>query len=229
MLNVIRAGVFCSLTAALLSAQTATPGPQFQYSSMTGSGNKITLTRVPVSTSSGTVVYQDIVLQFDTDGSGNLTLSAGFPTFNASPNLLVSSFVAGQYTGPGRVANGNAIITVSGPGVVNDGSTLWSHSTSSGADPCTYPASATWYVGPSENNPMAARLAKAKITSTAWTYGVSGAGIAFSCGGSLSFAWGNGAIIGVSQVGNTITFASFTNNSFDQSSPVDQITYTLSQ
>jgi hypothetical protein len=215
--------------AALLMAQSATTGPQFQYASITGSGNTITLTRVPVTTSSGTVTYQDIVLQFDNDGNGNLSLTAGFPTFNPSPNLLVSSFMPGLYVGPSHVANGKAFINVSGPGVVNDGSTTWSHASTSNSDPCTYPASATWYVGPPDNNPLAARLKKANITSTAWTYGVSGAGVAFSCGGSISFAWGNGAIIGLSQVGNTITFASFTNNSFDQASPVDQITYTLSQ
>ena len=208
-------------------AQSSTPGPQFQYASLTGSGNTITLTRVPVTTSSGSVVYQDIVLQFDNDGNGNLSLTAGFPTISASPNLLVSSFQGGQYAGPTTVLNGQALITVNGPGVVSGGSTAWSHSATSGANSCTYPASATWYVGSIDNNPMSARLAKAKITSTAWSYGISGGGLPSSCGVGLSFLWGNGAIIGVSQVGNSITFASFTNNSFDQASPVDQITYTL--
>jgi hypothetical protein len=74
---------------------------------------------------------------------------------------------------------------------------------------------------------LAARLRKVNITSTAWTFGISGGGIAFSCGGSPFFNWGNGSIIGVSQTGNTITIASFTNNGFDSASPVDQITYTL--
>jgi hypothetical protein len=214
-------------SAAVTLAQT--PGPQLQYASVTGSGNILNLTRVPVTTSSGAVVYQDIVLQFDNDGNGNLTVTAGFPTIAPSPNLLVSAFQAGKYVGPSTVLKGNAVINVNGPGVVSGGSTAWSHASGTGADSCTYPASATWYVGPSDNNPLAARLKKANITSTAWTFGISGGGISFSCGGSLSFAWGNGAIIGVSQVGNSITFASFTNNSFDQSSPVNQITYTLSQ
>jgi hypothetical protein len=222
-----RTVLFALASVSLSLAQT--PGPQFQYASITGSGNTLNLTRVPVTTSAGNVVYQDIVLQFDNDGNGNLTVTAGYPTVNASPNLLVSSFQAGKYVGPSTVLKGNAVITVNGPGVVNGGSTTWSHASGTGADSCTYPASGTWYVGSMDNNPLAARLKKANITSTAWTYGISGGGIAFSCGGSLSFAWGNGAILGVSQVGNTITFASFTNNSFDQASPVDQITYTLSQ
>ena len=206
-----------------------TPGPQFQYAAITGANNIITLTRVPVVTSSGQTVYQDITLQFDNDGNGNLTLTSGFPMFAPSPNLQVSSFQPGKYVGPQSVANGNSAIAVSGPGVVSGGSTAWSSTMTSSSDPCTVPSSATWYVGPIDNNPMSARLKKANITSTAWSFGISGNGIAFSCGGSLSFHWGNGSIIGVSQTANTITFASFTNNSFDQASPVDQITYTLSQ
>lgn len=211
--------------AALATGQS--PGPQFQYSAITGSGNTITATRVPITTSSGQVVYQDIVLQFDNDGNGNLTLMAGYPIMSPSPNLLVSSFQAGKYVGPSNVAKGKASITVSGPGVVNGGSTAWSMLTTADADACTYPVSATWYVGPIENNPLAARLKKVGITSTAWSYGVSGGGIASSCGGSEYFHWGNGSIVGMSQVGDTITFASFTNNSFDAASPVDQITCTI--
>lgn len=201
----------------------------FQYSSLTGSGNIIKVTRVPVADSSGNITYQDITIQFDNDGNGNLSLSAGFPTMASSPGLVVSSFQSGKYAGPRNVANGKASIAVSGPGVVSGGSTAWSSASTSDADPCTYPVSATWYVGPTDNNPMAARLKKVGITSTAWNYGISGGGIAFSCGGSPFFNWGNGAIIGVSQTGNTITFASFTNNGFDAASPVDQITYTISQ
>ncbi len=219
----------CMDVAQAQSGGSPTPGPQFQYAAMTGSGNTITLTRVPVVTSSGQTVYQDITLQFDNDGNGNLTLTSGFPMLAPSPSLEVSSFQTGKYVGPGSVANGNAVITVNGPGVVSGGSTAWSTITAGNADPCTFPVSMTWYVGPIDNNPMAARLKKASITSTAWSYGIGGNGIAFSCGGSLSFHWGNGSIIGVSQTGNAITFASFTNNGFDQASPVDQITYTLSQ
>ena len=224
--------LFTAGVGTLAHAQTGAapaPGPKFQYSSLTGTGNAITISRVPVVNSSGQNVYQDISLQFDSDSDGNLTLSAGFPVATPSPNLLVSTFQSGKYAGPRSAANGKASITVNGPGVVNGGSTAWSIASTSDADPCTYPVSATWYVGPIENNPMAARLKKVNITSTAWNFGVSGGGIAFSCGGSQNINWGNGAIIGVSQTGNTITIASFTNNGFDSASPVDQITYTLTQ
>src|SRR5262249_5613692 len=158
---------------------------------------------------------------FDSDGDGNLTLSAGYPIVTPSPSLLSSSFQTGKYVGPRNAANGKASITINGPGVVNGGSTTWSSASNSDADPCTFPVSATWYVGPMENNPMAARLKKVGITTTAWTFGVAGPGLPSSCGVGLSFAWGSGAIIGVNQSGNSITFASFTNNSFDKDSPVD--------
>lgn len=39
--------------------------------------------------------------------------------------------------------------------------------------------------------------------------------------------WILNGIIGVSQVGSTLTIASFTDSSGDQRTPVDQITYTL--
>jgi hypothetical protein len=218
-----------ALSAAAYGQSGPAPGPRLQYSAMTGANNTVTISRVPVVNSSGQTVYQDVTLQFDSDDSGNLTLSAGFPIVTPSPNLLVSSFQAGRYTGPRSAASGKASITVNGPGVSTGGSTVWTSSSNPDSDPCTYPGSATWYVGPIDNNPLLTRINKVKINTTAWTFGIAGNGIAFSCGGGLSFAWGNGAIIGVSQTGNTITFASFTNNSFDQASPVDQITYTLSQ
>src|ERR1700694_4633312 len=86
--------ILCSVASqGIAQAQAGgspTAGPQFQYAALTGTGKLITLTRVPVMTSSGQVVYQDITLQFDNDGSGNLALTSGFPMFAPSPNLLVS-------------------------------------------------------------------------------------------------------------------------------------------
>jgi len=223
--SLVRTIVLTAGFSALAVAQPA-PGPKFQYASLTGAGNTIVVSRAPVVTASGQTIYQDITLQFDTDADGNLTVTTGSPTVTPSPSLLISSFQAGKYTGPRTVASGKASISVSGPGVAPGGSNVWSSNTNGDSDSCTYPASATWYVGPIENNSLLSRMQKIGITSTAWTYGVMGSGIASSCG-SQFFNWGNGAIVGVSQVGNTITFASFTRNSFDSASPVDQITYTL--
>lgn len=100
----------------------------------------------------------------------------------------------------------------------------WSLSAATGADACTFPGSATWYVGPIASNPLAARLNKVGITSTAWSYGVIGA--SNNCGGR----WASGNLIGVSQVGDTVTIVSLTDGGYggrDYSTPLDQITYTL--
>ncbi len=202
----------------------------FQYASLSGIDKTITATRVPVTTA-GRTTYKDVTLQFDVDADGNLTLSVGYPTIVSSPEVQVSSFRAGTYAGPKNIANGKAIVTVGGPGVSGGGGSSWSLLASGDADKCTYPGSATWYVGPLENSPQAARLKKAGITSTAWSYGVSGVGPSYSCLSDRDayHNWENGSLIGVSQSGNTLTVASFTYWGTDKSAPVDQITYVLTQ
>ncbi len=188
--------------------------------------------RVPVVTASGTTIYKDVTVQFEVDADGNLSLSSGYPQVVDSPLLLVSSFKPGSYVGPSSVLGGKTPVFVDGPGASEGGATSWSLSTAAGADTCTYPSSATWYVGPIEKNPVAARLTKAGITSTAWSYGVaSGPGYNDRCTNSSnifsSFKWERGTLIGVSQSGNAITIASFTERGDDRGTPVDQITYRL--
>jgi len=212
-----------SAVAFVASAQT--PQAFFERSTLTGSGNTVSATNVPVVIS-GITVYVNVTMQFNVDHNGNLTLSSGYPQVVAAPNLLSGSFMAGTYVGPSSVASGAALVTVSGPGVTDGGASTWSLSATTGADKCTYPVSATWYVGPIASNPMAARLTKAGITSTAWSYGVSGVGVTNACNAGY-WTFQGGALIGVSQSGNKITVASFTDNGNDTSAPVDQIAYTL--
>jgi hypothetical protein len=211
--GLIMPGTVCGQTAA---------GPQFQFSSLMAYGNTVVASRVPVVTSTGTTVYQDVTLQFDSDGAGNLTLTSGFPLFVLSPNLQVSSFQAGNYVGPANAGSGKFLITITGPGVMSGGATAWTIVMQSGADNCTAPSSATFYVGPIASSPLASRLQAAGLTSNAWSYGV-----ANSSGCYHSGTWYNNSLIGVSQVGNTITIASFTSYNADNNTPVDQITYVL--
>ena len=219
--------VFAS--ACVARAQSQPPSVMFQNSTLTGSGNTINATRVPVAISSSLTVYVDITMKFDVDSNGNLTVSAGHPQIAPSPTLLTGSFVAGKYVGPSTKFNGKGYITVSGPGVSDGGATAWSFMTSSGADTGTYPVNGTWYVGPIANSPLADRLKKAGITSTAWSYGVSSGGAPY--GSSGYGRWSGGTLIGVSQTGNAITIASFESscspNCPDSSAPQDQVTFTL--
>lgn len=217
---------FFALCICARSAHAQTPQPPyalFQYATLTGSGNTITATSIPVVISTGVTVYLNLSLQFSVDSNGNLTVASGYPQVTPAPTVLASSFVAGNYVGPSNVNSGNNLVTVNGPGVTAGGATEWSLATSSGASYDTYPTSAVWYVGPIASNPLASRLQAAGITSTAWSYGT---GLAEDGPGEN---WNTNTLIGVSQIGNSIVFVSFTANGVDKTVPVDQITYTLKQ
>lgn len=208
------------------------PYALFQYSTLVGSGNTLTASRIPVVIAAGNTIFKNITIQFDVDPDGNLTISPDNPQMSDAPPLQVSSFKAGSYIGPGSILDGKTPAFVDGPGVTDGGATSWSFSTAPGSDTCTYPGSATWYVGPIDSNPVAARLKKVGITSTGWSYGVA-SGPRHSTDCTKSFLrfygsdWEPGTLVGVSQSGNAITIASFTNNSVDRSAPVAQITYRL--
>jgi hypothetical protein len=218
-----------AFSAVAFVARAQTPQAFFERSTVTGSGNTISATNVPVVISPGLTVYINVTMQFNVDHNGNLTLSSGYPQVVPAPNLLSSTFQAGTYVGPSSAGNpGTAVVTVSGPGVTDGGATEWSLNLTtdvSDTNTCNRPnpRSATWYVGPTASNPVAARLKSAGITSTAWSYGVASASQCLSC------TWSSGALIGASQTGNAITIASFsTGCGFqDKSAPTDQITYTL--
>jgi hypothetical protein len=131
----------------------------------------------------------------------------------------VSSFQAGNYQSPSTILAGKATITLTGPGDAGGGILQWTLANTPGADNCTYPNTATLFVGPIANNPLAgARLIKAGITSTAWSYGVGNGG---NCN------WYSNALLGFSQIGNTLMIALFTDYYGDRAAPVDQIIYTL--
>jgi hypothetical protein len=220
--------------AGAYAQSKGTPYALFQYATLVGSGNTLTASRIPVVVATGNTIFKNITIQFEVDPDGNLTVSPDNPQISDAPPLQVSSFKAGSYIGPGSILGGKTPAFVDGPGATEGGATSWSFSTGSGADTCTYPNSATWYVGPIENTPVAARLKAAGITSTAWSYGVAnGPGRNDRCttGAFMNNAqWEPGTLVGVSQSGNAITIASFTdspNVRRDYSAPVAQITYRL--
>ena len=203
-------------------AQTP-PYALFQYSTLTASGNTVTATRVPVVTGSGTTIYKNVVVQFEVDSSGNLTLAPGYPQVAPSLTPYIQGFKAGTYVGPSTVFSGKMFVTVNGPSVGPGGATEWSLAAASGANACTYPTSATWYAGPMANNPLAARIKAAGITTTGYAFGIVGRDVCSIDGGTFN----TDALIGLSQIGSALTVYSFTRNSADSSTPVDQVTYEL--
>jgi hypothetical protein len=208
----------------IAAAQTPQPPYSlFQYASLTGSLNTVSATHIPVVTAAGAIRYVNMLLQFDVDANGNLSISPGFPQFLPAPAVQVSALTAGRYAGPGTVYSGSMAVIISGPGITDGGATEWSLAAAPDAAGCTYPASASWYVGPTASNPLAARLQSAGISSTAWSYGITSGSQCTINGDS----WGPNALTGISQTGNMITIVSFTKAGKDYPVPVDQITYTL--
>jgi len=233
-MRIFALAVFITLCVSTGGAQTVKdPALLLQHGVLVGAAKTITASRVPVFLSSGEIVYKNILIQFDVDADGTLRIASDFPLISDAPKLDVVTFRVGSYIGPGSVLGGKTPAFVDGPGATVGGATTWSFTSAAEADVCTYPSSATWYVGPIENTPVASRLKKAGITSTAWSYGVAnGPKIYDRCGTGNSFQvakWQPGTLVGVSQTGNSITISSFTEYNTDYSTPVDQVTYRLTQ
>jgi hypothetical protein len=157
-------------------ATTTAPYALFQFATLTGTGNTITGVIVPVVTSTGALVYQNVTLQFNVSAAGTLSLAS----LQAVPATIspIFSFKAGRYVGPTTINSGKNVIDVSGPGVTSGGVTEWTLATASGASCYTYPGTATWYVGPLADSPLAARVKAAGIntTSTSMYFGVASPG-----------------------------------------------------
>jgi hypothetical protein len=221
-------GVYAQDREADEAAALPSAYAQFQYATITGTNNVLNVTMLPVVTPKGTV-YKNLTLQVTANAEGEISVEPAIVV--PAPQILASSFKAGTYVGPSTINGGQNKITVTGPGVIVGGTTVWSLTASSDPNVCTYPATATWYVGSptSPGNPEYARLKKAGITSPAYSYGTSGTIANSSSSCNPNDAW-SASLIGVSQTGNSITIASFTTlGAFDQASPKDQITYTLQQ
>src|SRR5580692_8553620 len=86
-------------SAFVVDAQTP-PYALFQYSTLTGTGNTITATQVPLVIATGVTVYVNLTLQFAVDSSGNVTIVSGYPQEIPAPTVVISDFKAGTYAGP---------------------------------------------------------------------------------------------------------------------------------
>jgi hypothetical protein len=204
----------------LAAASGGVPSILLQYASVVSAAYTITITRAPVTTSTGAVIYEDITLQFAVGATGQITFASSEPTVVPSPNLLVAGFEAGTYVN--AAVGENMGFVLAGPGI-GAGVSVWSITLAATYWYATTPGNATFWVGPIANSPIAARLTAAKITSNDWSYGVLGTQEAYAAP-----YWSVGDLLGFSQVGNTVTVARFTNNlKVDVNLPVDQFTYTL--
>ncbi|MBV9743252.1 MAG: hypothetical protein JO099_05765 [Acidobacteriia bacterium] len=206
-------------TASAEASTTPAPYASFQYATLTGTTNTISVTLVPVVNSAGKTTLENVTLQFGFNSAGNLILSSLQAA--PAPPPITTGFKAGKYCGPSNLGNGTMAILVAGPGETSGGATEWTLS-ATGSGGATYPESASWYVGALTSNPLYARIKAAGITSTAYSYGIGGSEYATSTGD-----WSLNSLLGLSQVNNTVTIFSYTDNAGkDHSQPVDQVTYT---
>lgn len=97
--------VFAS-ACVVAHAQGQTPSAMFQNSTLTGSGNTMTATRVPVRISSSLTIYVDVTVKFDVDSNGTLTISAGQPQILPSATLLTGNVKAARMWGRAQSSAG---------------------------------------------------------------------------------------------------------------------------
>jgi len=211
--SVVRlAALLCMAPDASGAMAAATPTAFFEDASIIGVGKTITVSRVPVTNSAGVVTYYDVGIAFSVNAGGQIALTAA-PTVVKSVSLITSNFFAGEY-----VSLASGPISLSGPGVGPGGQTAWSIAATTTV--CTQPASATWYTGTIAANPEAARLQKAGVTLTQYSYGIIGIG---GCGP----LWSQGGLIGAQQIQNTLTLVTFSSGGKDSPIPLAQMTFTL--
>jgi len=186
-------------------AQAATPKSSFGSALITGADNRISVTRVPVISSTGAVTYKNVTIDFEVSSTGVLTLAPFSPIIAASPSLITSGFKAGNY----RDGRGNKY-AVTGPSVIPETTrTAWSLALTSGPDASQF--SLSWVTGPIAGHPNQSSLAARSITTTAYSWGIVGSESLIT--GSFPFIqWGNnGYVAGAAQAGNQLVLHLFRN------------------
>lgn len=189
------------------AAQAASIPQAFAESAiMGGSGNRVSISRVPVRNSLGVITYKDVVVLFSVSPTGVLTMGAPFIT--ASPAILSSTFIAGRYK-----LNGD-IFTVTGPGVAPGGRTIWSIT-----GPSTCALNASWTTGPIAGHPQQVRLNNAQISYQGYSYGVTGDEGCFTY-----YNWSAGRL--TSAAGGPTGLTLFSYGYYDSPTPQDTASFT---
>lgn len=183
------AAIAVALTSGAVSAQSMTA----EGGTTATAGNTVSMTRIPVRTSTGTVLFKDIQIQFTVDNLGNTTLSAGFPKITVSPAPIPSAFKAGTY----KDIFGRKYL-VSGPAIIPGGRVMWQIQETA---PAGFVFEASWATGAVAGHPFQAQLTRNTITSTLYAWGVVGAINNFS-----TFFLDVNDVLGAQQIGNQLIF-----------------------
>lgn len=184
---------FIVLTVALVSGAVCAQSMTAEGGTTATAGNAVSMTRIPVRTSTGAVLFKDIQIQFTVDNLGNTTLTAGFPKITASPPPIPSAFKAGTY----KDFLGRKYL-VSGPAVIPGGRAMWRIQQTA---PAGLVFEASWATGAVAGHPFISQLTRNKITSTLYAWGVVGANNNFN-----PFLLNVNEVVGAQQIGNQLVF-----------------------
>jgi hypothetical protein len=196
------------LVLALLAGNAQAAEPALQDATITGHGGTITISRLPVHTSHGTI-YRDVTIELSVDEAGNVhfaTGAAGAPGGPAGQGPMVQPALVQapsvppttQHFRPGTFESADGALMQLRLRTASDGSQSWHFSTiRAGGSPIE---EASWQEGAIADNPHAAIIRRAGIVSQAYSYGESE-------GGSDAFT--DGALLGATESGDTLTIVSF--------------------
>jgi hypothetical protein len=184
---------FVSIAAALLSGAVYAQSMTAEGGTTATAGNTVSMTRIPVKTSTGAVLFKDIQIQFTVDNLGNTTLSAGFPKITVSPPPIPSAFKAGTY----KDILGRKYL-VSGPAIIPGGRVMWQVQETA---PAGFVFEASWATGVVTGHPFQAQLNRNKITSTLYNWGIVGKVNSFT-----TFTLNVNDVLGAQQIGNQLIF-----------------------
>jgi hypothetical protein len=184
---------FVSIAAALVSGAAYAQSMTAEGGTTATAGNTVSMTRIPVKTSTGAILFKDIQIQFTVDNLGNTTLSAGFPKITVSPPPIPSAFKAGTY----KDIIGRKYL-VSGPAIIPGGRVMWQIQETA---PAGFVFEASWATGAVTGHPFQAQLNRNKIISTLYTWGVVGKINSFTV-----FTLNVTDVLGAQQIGNQLIF-----------------------
>jgi hypothetical protein len=190
-----------TLAADLVDAQDA---------AISAGVNVVTMNRVPVIDATGTPNYFDVTIKL------TATLLGGGPTVSGvkatatsrpSPHLVTNGFVPGTHNDE----NGN-LYTVAGPSIGPGGATAWTLTLVTDKAGCAM-IGGFWYTDQGPNNPEYGRVTAANITPPLYSFG-----LLQNSNGDCLAPFSANALIGLIEVGDTLTLESFTFGG-DKSSP----------
>lgn len=204
--------------ACAAPALAQTPASYLQYSSIVGTGQTLSALRVPVTTSAGKTIYQDVTIGLAVGADGTITYATAEPTVTASPMVLSTTIMPGNYVDTSNSSNG---FTVAGPGIpFGGGYSIYTVFLTTGKS-CAVGAPSNIYTGPVAATPLAKRVAAAKINTTGYVFGLAGTEL-FCLSGNPQ--WPSEGLLGFSETNGAITVTSFStstsNGTVDHAMPV---------